>query len=70
MAKGEIVSLVGENALIKGFDELPKIGSPVYIKAKRIGKISDIIGSVDKPYVVLKKAKNCEVHEGDIVRVG
>lgn len=61
----EILSIQGDKLLCSASaDKIPKIGSKVVSGKKVIGSVVDIIGSVKKPYCVIKtRLKNGEAEK-------
>jgi rRNA processing protein Gar1 len=50
-----IVSRVGNQAVIElSSAKIPVLGSPVISGGMKIGTVFDVIGSVEKPYVVVR----------------
>ena len=51
---------------------LPRIYSPVYLDDVKIGYVSDIIGNVDNPFILIRVNKEYfdKISVGDILKVG
>ncbi len=51
---------------------LPKIYSPVYYDDIKIGYVSDIIGNINDPLIMIRVDKNFfdKISVGDILRIG
>ncbi|MFH1055730.1 MAG: H/ACA ribonucleoprotein complex subunit GAR1/NAF1 [Candidatus Altiarchaeota archaeon] len=62
---GEVTSIVGDQVVVKSATQPPKIGTTVYTLKGKVGSVSDIIGSVDKPYFIVKLNQNSKVNVGD-----
>ncbi len=60
------------NLLAKSSKILPKIYSPVYYNDMKIGYVSDIIGNVDDPLILIRVDKNYfeKISVGDFLKVG
>jgi len=56
---GRIVSHVGNQAVVElSSKNVPELRSSVSVNGKKIGKVFDVIGNVDKPYVVVSLSSN------------
>jgi rRNA processing protein Gar1 len=64
---GEVISVVGEQAVLKPSGGLPKEGEKIFVKEGILGRVSDIIGAVDRPYFVVKISGRAKVAVGDRV---
>jgi len=54
-----IVSRIGNQAVVElSSEKIPILGSPVLSGGRKIGMVFDIIGSVEKPYVVVRLSSN------------
>lgn len=52
-----------EESLARG--KLPPLGTPVYTKdARRVGVLADIIGPVNKPFIIVKAEASPELEHG------
>ena len=52
---GRVLSCIGNQAVVDiSSSSIPKISSNVSISGKKIGRVFDVIGHVEKPYVVVK----------------
>lgn len=52
---GKIVSRVGDQTVVELLDStVPNMGQGVFLDGKKVGAVFDIIGRMDKPYVVLR----------------
>ena len=50
-----IVSNIGNQAVVEmSSRNVPEIGSVVSIDGKKVGNVFDVIGNVEKPYVVVR----------------
>jgi rRNA processing protein Gar1 len=67
---GQVSSIVGNQVVVKSPAETPKLGAAVYSEEGKAGAVSDIIGAVKKPYLVVKLEENVELAVGDTVRLG
>ncbi len=65
MTAGEVASIVGEQVVVKSNPNPPAIGSPVYRGKLKAGVVSDVIGRVDDPYLVVKAQPGSGVSVGD-----
>lgn len=68
MDTGEVISIVGDQVVVKSDPKPPKIGSLVFSSKGKAGIVMDIIGPVDKPYLVVKPNPNVKVKIGDRLR--
>ncbi len=66
MENGEIISIVGDQIVIKPFSVLPAIGAKIFAKDGKLGTVCDIIGPVKSPFFVVKVAKDINAKTGDI----
>lgn len=67
MDSGEIVSVVGDQAVVVPSGRLPDIGVKIFVKDGIVGRVADIIGAVDRPYYVVKLSGRIPVSKGDKV---
>ena len=51
--------------VVKATSKPPEIGSAVYSEKCKVGVVSDIIGSVDKPYFIVKPNPNAKIKVSD-----
>ena len=63
--EGEIKSIVGDQAVVEPKGDLPKMGSPVFVKKGKLGTVCDIIGNVESPYFIVKVAKGMDATIGE-----
>ncbi|MFH0861792.1 MAG: H/ACA RNA-protein complex protein Gar1 [Candidatus Altiarchaeota archaeon] len=66
---GEVISIVGDQVVVRSAPKPPGIGSTVYNeRGGAAGTVSDIIGPVEKPYIVVKAKPNVTLKPGDSIR--
>jgi rRNA processing protein Gar1 len=65
---GEVISIVGDQVVVKAASNPPAMGTVVYSEKGKLGIVADIIGPVDKPYFVVKPQGNAKVSVGDRVK--
>ena len=70
LENGVILSIVGEQAVVRPVSELPKIGEDVFVKTGRLGKVCDIIGPVESPYFIVKLEKGAKAETGKMTMRG
>ena len=68
MDSGEVTSIVGDQVVVKVTGKLPAMGTAIFTSRTKIGVVADIIGSVEKPYFVVKTSPNAKVAIGDRLR--
>ena len=55
MDSGKVVSKVGDQVVVElPTEKVPKLGMQAFCDGSRVGVVFDIIGRVDKPYVVVR----------------
>lgn len=58
---GRIVSRIGNQAVVEmSYREIPDLGSGVFVSGRKIGRVFDVIGSVDKPLLVVGLSRNAD----------
>lgn len=67
MDLGVVSSIVGDQVVVSAVREPPKIGAKAYLGSVKVGLVADVIGSVKKPYLVLKCSKDAKIKVGDSV---
>lgn len=67
LESGEIISVVGDQVVVKSASDAPKIGSKIYSVRAKVGRVSDVIGPVDDPYYVVKPDPNTNLRVGDVL---
>jgi rRNA processing protein Gar1 len=58
---GRIVSRIGNQAVVEmSSREIPELGSGVFLSGRKIGRVFDVIGSVEKPLVVVGLSRGAD----------
>jgi rRNA processing protein Gar1 len=67
---GEVVSIVGDQVVVKATSKAPAMGSAVFNeRGGKVGSVQDIIGPVEKPYFIIKPLNAAvKLKAGDRVR--
>lgn len=68
MDSGEVTSIVGDQVVVKVTGNLPAMGAQIFTSRGKIGVVADIIGSVEKPYFIVKTSPNAKVGIGERLR--
>jgi rRNA processing protein Gar1 len=66
---GEVISIVGDQVVVKATAKPPAIGSVVFNeRGGKVGCVADIIGPVENPFFIIKPNPNVTLKPKDRIR--